>query len=484
MDFFTKKEKILLAALILWVAVISLYHLNTNPPYWFDEGIYHQIVSNLAAREIMGLRLTPASFSDASLISVGYPVFYPAVVAFNIFGDSVIVLRTVAIFFLLGFLLSVYYLVRRLYGIKEAFYSALLISLFSPLYGNGKSFLGEVPGLFYFVSGLFLLNCALTADRKRNFLLFFFGGLSCGLAVCSKPTFLVILPAMAIGILWKWRQFLSTATQCKNTVLMLAGMAAALLFWVFSQFDALTSVGRIFGHYSNPYYIKDIWPIIFLNLRRFVTETTPLHFLLLFLVAGFFLIVKIKRRRSLHFVEIVIMAFVAAIIVFYVRTAGWYRYFFPAHLLLFIFFPAGVEFIVSRVFVFSEKRIKLLVFFAVVILACVQLAVMRTERFNAGYDAQAEALSFLASLDRKEIILFYNVPYLTGRYRSDNYYQFVKMSDHLSYGDENMTLFNSGFFSYAFVDESQNFSVPICYDRMTTLRKVVVYRRDYSIVCK
>lgn len=484
MDFYIKREKILLTVIVLWVIIVSLWYLRSNPSYWFDEGIYHQIVRNLVTDKVMGLRLSPTTFSGASLISVGYPVFYPAVVAFKFFGDSVLVLRMTAVIFLIGFFISAYYLVRNLYGVKNAIFSATLISLFSPLYGNGKTFLGEVPGMFYFVLGLFFLNFALVSEHKKRNLLFFFGGLLCGLAVSSKPNFLVILPAIVVGVIWKWRQFFSTPSQRKNTVIMLIGIALPVLFWFYSQFGVSASVSQIFAHYSNPYYIKDIWPVIFLNLRRFVTESTPLHFLLLFVVAGSFLVLKIKKRQALYFAEVVIMAFVAAIFIFYVRTTGWYRYFFPAHLLLFIFIPVGMEYVINNMFGFLKKYSNLLILFVVVVLAIAQLSVMRIERFYAGYDIQAKEISFIESLEDNESILFYNVPFLAGRYQSDNYYQFIKMSDYLSYGDENLPLLNSGFFTYVFAEEPLDFIMPDCYNNAGVLQKTTVFKLGDNILCE
>ena len=135
-----KNEKIILVFLFVLTLSISCWCLVYNPAPWFDEGIYHQVVKTIANDHGIGVQLAPGRVSDAALISVGYPAFYPAVASFFIFGDSIIVLRAVAILFLFGFLIAFYILARQLFGVKHALISLFFLIIFSPLYGNGKNF--------------------------------------------------------------------------------------------------------------------------------------------------------------------------------------------------------------------------------------------------------------------------------------------------------------------------------------------------------
>lgn len=482
MSFFIKREKIVLAVIVSWTAFVCFFNLTASPSYWFDEGIYHQVVHNFASQGIMGVRLTPTTFSDASLISVGYPVLYPAALAFKLFGDSLVVLRLTAVVFLFGLLFAIYLLARNLYGVKDALYSTLLVALFSPLYGDGKSFLGEVPGMFYFVFGLVVLNYAIKI--KPKFLLFLAGGILLGLASSSKPNFLVILPALALGLIWKWREFFATKRQRIMTAALAGGVLLALTSWIFTQFGVGTSLGRVLTHYSNPYYIQDIWPVIFANLKRFFSESTPVHFLLLFISAITMLAVKLLRRQSLRFAEVVIMLFIGAIVLFYLRTAGWYRYFFPAHILLFIFLPASIEFIGNKIFKFSEKSVRILLLVVIISLSLAQFRVMQIESFKIGLDVPAVFEPYLNSLNHSESVLFYSVPYIASYYHSDNFYQFIKMSDFLSLGAPNVHLFKTGFFSRIVIEDKPiDFSIPNCYKREATINRIVVFKRNNKANC-
>src|SRR3989338_1281541 len=136
-SFFGKNG--LLTVLILAITVfLSFWCFQTNPASWFDEGIYLQMAKNITSSGVWGVQTAPGVFTDYALISVGYPVFLPAVAAFKIFGANIVVLRLVAILFLLGFVLVFYFLSRKLYGAKLALFSTLLLATFSPLYGIGK----------------------------------------------------------------------------------------------------------------------------------------------------------------------------------------------------------------------------------------------------------------------------------------------------------------------------------------------------------
>lgn len=47
-----------------------------------------------------------------------------------------------------------------------------------------------------------------------------------------------------------------------------------------------------------------------------------------------------KRRQSLDATEIAVLAFCTMTILWYLKTPGWYRYFFAAQVMLFLFTPA------------------------------------------------------------------------------------------------------------------------------------------------
>lgn len=481
MDWLVKNEKIVVGLIFAWVIFVATWYLKTNPASWFDEGIFHQIVSNLVDYGEMSVQLAPNVWSGPALISVGYPVFYPAAAAFAIFQDSIIVLRAVAVVFLLGAVLAFYSLVKNLYGTRSAILSLLLLAFFSPLYGNGKNFLGEVPGLFYFLSGLVVLLVAEKGRDQRNaWRLFFVAGLLLGLAAASKPNFLVIIPALACAFAWQWRWSVRTGAGRWAVLATAVGLLLPLSFWAYTQFGGATS-GQIWAHYSNPYYINDFWPIIWSNVKRFFTETTPAHFFALGIAALYFLTTKVIERRPLTLVEVTVIAFVGAITLFYVRTAGWYRYFFPAHVMLFMFLPTVLEHFFSKYWPRLKDRWLVAMMLALLI---AQSVPMVQERFTIGLDAPTALEPVLEALGPTENILFYSVPQLAARYDGVNYSQYIKMSDFLALGKDNLDRLKKGEFSLVFMEANIDVAGLACYNSSEILQGIRIVRRTKTAPCE
>ena len=122
--------------------------------------------------------------------------------------------------------------------------------------------------------------------------------------------------------------------------MLASGIAIPLLIWFYTllpsnfTFDYLV---RTLQLYRNPYNAEGT---ILVNFLRFFKESTPIHFALL-LVAFFLSKIFIKPRKWLR-LEIILTVFVVLDFIFYLKTAGWYRYFFPAHVLLFVLFPPAL----------------------------------------------------------------------------------------------------------------------------------------------
>ena len=479
-----RTEKILFSIIIAFFLFVSFFHFQTNPDSWFDEGIFHQIVSNVSQGGVIGVQLSENNFSDSSLISVGYSVLYPASTAFIAFGDSITVLRLVAIGFLIGFVLCFYFLVRKLYGSKHALLSLLLLSMFSPLYGNGVNFLGEVPGLFYFTGALLLSAYSFSDKIKQNISLIFITGVLFGLAISAKPIYILIIPALGVAFLIKWKFFLKSKQGLKLLSIFSFGLLIPLAYWWYTQFGPTVSFGRVFQHYSNPYYITDYYFVITGNLKRFVTESTPMHFIVMLVLALFLVIKKFFSKTQLYFAEIVGVVFVGLIFLFYLRTIGWYRNFFPGHAMLFIFFSfAFWEFLKSIHFI-PIKYIKTVLFAGIFLLALFQGKPMLEERFNTDGDVSTDAENYLSQISEQESVFFYSVPYVASRYTKDNFSQYIEMSESLSLGSENLEKFQSGEFSLVFIPTNNINVAPNCYFVEDNIRKISILKRKKDSICE
>ena len=478
-SFFGKNG--LLTVLILAITVfLSFWCFQTNPASWFDEGIYLQMAKNITSSGVWGVQTAPGVFTDYALISVGYPVFLPAVAAFKIFGANIAVLRFVAILFLLGFVLVFYFLSRKLYGAKLALFSTLLLATFSPLYGIGKNFLGEVPGLFFFVAGLLLLAFSEKAVRK-SYPLIIFSGFFLGMAASAKPIFLLILPALAVAFLLNWRKYLLIKEGLAFTAALGSGVFLALAAWVFTQFGGETSLERVWAHYSNPYYVSDFTPVILSNLKRFFTESTPFHLLVLFLVSVWFFTKRFRKGEEMAVSEIAAWAFASLVLLAYFRTAGWYKNFFPGHVLFFLFLAPGIESFLES---FSLKKfLGAVIFLAVVI----QLIPLWQENSWCREDAPTAFEPYLKTIPADKSVFFLTVPQIAARFDGANFYQYLKMSDYLKMGEENLERMRRGEFDFIFAPQGvleELSKIPACYEFQNNISKILIYQKNPASACR
>lgn len=334
--------------LILLFAVLLLFgawRLPHSPATWFDEGINLGIAKSLINHGVFSLEIAPGEFIETRqfLITSNYPVLLPVALSLRIFGFNLTAARLPMVLFLIAFALAAYFLVKKTYSKGAAVMSVALIVSFTPFYGNGKAVLGEVPGLFYFLCAL------LSLAPEFNFKKLFFAGLFAGLSAATKPFFLIVPVAILIGEIFNplappWRGKL------RRIAALALGSVLPIVFWLYTILSGFSWAGLLSAirYYSNSYASAGFGNLIYANFLRFFTESTPIHFLFLFLISAAFIVWKRKRGEGLKEIEVIFAAFVLLTSAFYLRTPGWYRYFFPAHMVLLLIFPAALLSLAGR----------------------------------------------------------------------------------------------------------------------------------------
>ena len=190
-----KKERIRLlffTGIILFFISVVFFGFPDSPAPWFDEGVNLGIAKTFVQNGIYSLRLGPNNYvvERTMMISTNYPVLFPIIIMFYIFGIGLAQAKIAMFLFLILFLFVAYRFVYKISQNKNiAMYSIALAVTFLPFYGNGLSGgLGEVPGLLYFLGALLLLD-------THKLWKIFFGGIFLGLAVSTKVVYLVLLGA-------------------------------------------------------------------------------------------------------------------------------------------------------------------------------------------------------------------------------------------------------------------------------------------------
>ena len=344
-----KIEIAILAFLFILAGFFSTYKLSESPSVWYDEGFYVQIASNLSTHGKYGLQLQPGEIEPVSkLIKVGYPLIYPLAIAFKVFGSAITVARGVMVFFTLGLVLASYLLARRLFGALYALGAIALLVTFAPLYGNGKSVLGEVPGLFFLILSLLSLERSVSTDKK-SIPGIIFAGLFAGLCVSTKPIFIIFMPAIALAIFINWR---SGRLSLPKIFLGVLSASVPIIIWFYVQFGFSEKLTSILSFYANPFQEKNIYSVIFENLRHFVSDSGPIYLLVIMFVWLMSIIIKKRKKMEISTPEIASFTFSLLISLAYLKTNGWYRFIFPAQVISLIYFPKSlsvcVEFITEK----------------------------------------------------------------------------------------------------------------------------------------
>lgn len=333
-----------MAAILLIVAYFGFKDLTEKPRVWFDDGLIMQLAKNLAVSGRYGVELAPNQFTSYPYyITVGYPVILPAALMFKIFGATLWAARCTSVLFMLIMVASFYYLAKSLFGRFSAAMSSLLLVAFPPLYGNGKAFLGEVPGLMYLFLSIIFWQKGHRSEKKNAYIYYALGGLLAGLSLASKPSFFLLIPGFILFLFLEYLEHIGK--YWRRFWCWVAGFFAAIGAWVIVTVPrpyTLAGLREVFEYYFNSYAQTGFAENVSANISRLFTDGSAIFFMMLFAVVaiGFFADVY---RKTISIEALPLYIFVILTFLWWLKTPGWYRYFFPAEIVMFLFFPGSLK---------------------------------------------------------------------------------------------------------------------------------------------
>jgi len=450
--------KIIPIFLIAIALFFGTYKLTESPPTWYDEGIILQPAINLALIGKMVVQVAPESVISPQFISVGYPVIYPISFVFKYFGIGLLQARVVMVVFIMLLACVFFLFAQEIFGFKYASLSTLLLVSFAPLYGNGKNVLGEIPGLFFLILFLYCVN-----KIEKNFSNTFYyiaAGISAGLCVVTKPLFLILLPAIFVTALLLRKRI---EFRWKLILLSLVSFFIPFFVWLQTQFQkgdsSHNALGDTFSHainyYINPYQVQDLFGIIVTNFVRFFTEISPAYFFILFIIWTISILIRaITKNKSISIAETVAFCFSCLLIGAYLRTAGWYRYFFPANILVFLFIPAAIETIsnflrekiaiLNKICIIKHLPIVVIVFFAVVHFYQLGFNSWVANYYHSTRTKDLSSYFENSDFDGEKSIFVYDSPELILFLNNRNYYQYMELTDTFIIGNDQKKLIKKG----------------------------------------
>lgn len=328
----------LLVAAFLFMLVFSVRHLTTAPRLWIDEAKNIEIAESFNTSGVFDMELAPGYFTGVPhlLQSTGYPVTAPLALVFKIFGFGFVQARVYMILWMIATVLVLYLFLKRLFGEQPAVFAVLLVVTFASFYDNGRAMMGEIPGFFFLVSGLYYWFCR---DSLPN------AGLLLGLAVVTKPSvYLLIIPTLFLVLIFR-------KAGLKNLATVAVSMLPVAFGWIFLVMDYPLSKSawlQIVYNYANPYNNVSMVGNIWKNILSIPHTPTIFYF-------GFFftllVLARVWGRREKPvaplFYDFVLVYSLFAF-AYYLRSPGWLRYTIVAELLILSLLPNALEIILSR----------------------------------------------------------------------------------------------------------------------------------------
>jgi 4-amino-4-deoxy-L-arabinose transferase-like glycosyltransferase len=441
------KSKIALVFVCLGLAIFfSLYKLTESPPVWYDEGIFTQISVNSAVFSNDNIQVAPGSFVSRAFVNGGYTFLQPITWAYQIFGVGVLQSRIVMALFILALVLLMFFASYRMFGLNSAILATFLCVTFPVLYGNGKNVLGEVPGLVF----LFIFLASVFEIEKRNFTgvwLYILAGLSGGLCLSTKPIFFLLAIATFVGVLIHRK---SIRWNIKGLSLGLVSFIIPFSIWFYFQFRTNDSSGAILNYYANPYGLTDILGQIVTNALRFLHESSPIYLLVLTLIWAWSIWIRSRNKKPILLVEKITFSFSILVILAYLRTAGWYRYFFLAQVVTILFVPNSLNIIFlqyKKSLATDPKRLsKLAVWVCILLILFQGYQLLFTSWVAIHYQSHKtlDLQEFLATVPVQSTFFLYDAPELVEMLPNYNYYQYMEPTQSLNFGKEQIEKLDEG----------------------------------------
>ncbi len=314
-------------ALVLFMA---FYHLVEYPVIWFDEGSYLHVPKALIQTGVYADYSSDGFRYYGPSVGVGPTVLLPVAGMFKLFGVGLLQARLVVSVFLVATILVFFRLASFLGGRRLAWIAAALLvsSRGVSLLMYGREVLGEVPGLFFLLSGFAVWFSSWERSSWRRLAL---AGILLGLAAVTKDQYLLIAgPALLAA----WLANLFYYRSASQRVFLIPGLVAlgCFLLWQVvmviylgpanarQNFALLRQTTAGAALVFSPSLMAS-------SLAQLAGLQVYLGLLLPVLVYGALLVLPRRKQAHQWFVLYILVVF--NLVWFVVASIGWIRYAFP-----------------------------------------------------------------------------------------------------------------------------------------------------------
>ncbi|MCF7835749.1 MAG: glycosyltransferase family 39 protein [Candidatus Marinimicrobia bacterium] len=418
-----KRENIILVLILLAVVVFCFYNLTTRPRLWFDEGINMEMAHNFLLFGKLDVFTAPSVFSGFpyAVGTNGYPLTIPLAAFYSSFGFGFFQTRILMLCWIVAFLLSLFFVTKKVFGEAKALFTVALVSTFAPFYGNGLTAFGEIPGFLFLLWGVYFL----IREQPKYFLT----GFLFALAASTKPSlYLLLFPSFVVFLLFVNRQ--SFFRKCFKFGL---GAIVPIFVWLITIFPNVFSLEvwkSAMSFYKYPFG-KDfsVWESFQANIVSLFTHSTLVYFLLL---TAFIIFWFLKKGKTNHFkkqwgVFFFVYGFFAFL--YFLKSPGWLRYLMGFEIFVFMFVPSAVELISKKIFKKNvlRKATFLCAMFGLVGLQTIQLFLFRSDFYSPYPEMTANFINEQLSKNDTYMVGLLNAPGLSALVPYEKKYHIIKV---------------------------------------------------------
>ena len=324
------KNRLITTGIVALALFFCFRELGTFPSAWLDDSLFMLVAQSVVRGEGYSLPIMWEQWNFPFVLAVGPTAILPSALSMYFFGESITIARIPAALYLLATIWAVFIFAKRRAGLANAQMAVLLLITLSAFINNGKPVLGEVPGIFFLMIGILLLNKMDTTKRAVV------AGAILGVAVVTKLTLGIIFPALAIAVV------ISALQKEKATTyrLITASIVAIIIFLLWQCVETYSRPGGVQELLF--YGFADGGSLLFQLFYKDPRQLLRFQFLYFDAIAILGFIGMYKTRHTLQNGT---LPFVTALIIlfclYFLNGPGWYRHLITAHVLLIPFVPVG-----------------------------------------------------------------------------------------------------------------------------------------------
>jgi hypothetical protein len=322
-------QRAAVAVAVAIVLFLALYNLTDYPLTWFDEGSHLHVPKTLVRFGVYADYSSEGFRHYGPTIGLGPTVMLPIAAVFRLFGVGLLQARLVMALYLLAAIFAFYGLACTLGGRRLAWVATglLVTSRGAALLLHGRQVLGEVPGLFFVVAGLWLWFAKWDRSNWQRLVLV---GLLLGLGMITKYQYLLFLgPTLAFA----WLTNLVYYRVAPQRIFLLPGLVSVACFALWQLYLIFylgpgTAVENLVNlrQFTAGAALSFSPSLMEESLKVLMSFPNYLGSLLPALVYGFFLI--FPRRREGQLWGIVFVLIMVNLCWYVVASIGWWRYAF------------------------------------------------------------------------------------------------------------------------------------------------------------